>query len=550
MTADTQTETLDNNERVERYSDESVTIILKGREIWLHPPDDTEAKRAIPSVMIALKGAGVSDTNGSAVADFVKSGEPTLVGVLSTEPPPGAIEVRVEKDGSAAEVVLQRPVLGGAYQTEEDVKKTLLEAGVVHGIQEETIRDAIQRREYVFGSPLKVAFATPTRHGADAQITLLKVADKERAPTEGEYGRVDLRNLGVVNAVSAGEILAEKTPAEEGVPGMTVKGTPIGAKNGKDKSLPSGSGTTISSDGLALTAAIDGHLTVVNGRITVLPVFHVTGDVDYGVGNIDFRGDVLIEGSVRDGFKIEASGTVTVKGMIEGAEIRAGQDVEIVGGIQGNGKGAVFAGRNISVGFAEQCSLSAGGDIAVKNALFHSTVQCNGELTVMGGQKSQIAGGKVSAAAGMTCLTLGSEMGTKTEVAVGVSADIARKRDEFDKKIDAGKENLRKMDANLGFLKKEEASGQLTPERREMLIKLTRTVFSLRAEIADAEKQVVKLNETIERNRSQSAVRVKGICYPGVKVSVRGATYKVREEQRFCSFVFDEGEVALRGFGD
>jgi uncharacterized protein (DUF342 family) len=41
---------------------------------------------------------------------------------------------------------------------------------------------------------------------------------------------------------------------------------------------------------------------------------------------------------------------------------------------------------------------------------------------------------------------------------------------------------------------------------------------------------------------------VKGVCYPGVSIWMRGVTYQVKESFKFCSFAFEEGEIRLRTF--
>jgi len=41
-----------------------------------------------------------------------------------------------------------------------------------------------------------------------------------------------------------------------------------------------------------------------------MPVYEVDGDVDYGVGNINFIGSVVIKGSIRDGFSVVAGSDI------------------------------------------------------------------------------------------------------------------------------------------------------------------------------------------------------------------------------------------------
>ena len=48
-------------------------------------------------------------------------------------------------------------------------------------------------------------------------------------------------------------------------------------------------------------------------------------DVDFSVGNVNFGGEVLIIRNVIDCFKVRSESTVTVQGVIEAAEVHAGE---------------------------------------------------------------------------------------------------------------------------------------------------------------------------------------------------------------------------------
>jgi uncharacterized protein (DUF342 family) len=80
------------------------------------------------------------------------------------------------------------------------------------------------------------------------------------------------------------------------------------------------------------------------------------------------------------------------------------------------------------------------------------------------------------------------------------------------------------------------------------MISLTKAKFQLQSQLGTAREELRIIEEQMENSKAKGCVRVKGICYPGVTVSVRGLTYIVREKQQFCSFVYDGGEVKVKPF--
>ena len=64
-------------------------------------------------------------------------------------------------------------------------------------------------------------------------------------------GRVDFRELNLVENVEAGQILATKKPPEEGVAGRTVTGKSLPAKPGKNTQIEIGKNVKLSDDGMS-----------------------------------------------------------------------------------------------------------------------------------------------------------------------------------------------------------------------------------------------------------------------------------------------------------
>ncbi len=507
------------------------------------------ADYSLPSVAGYLKGCGVENYDSDRISTFSKTRpeEPFKVAERDPEQEKDArCSCRISPDGMKAELMIDPPFITKPWPAMEEVLSFLAAEGVVEGIDQGAIRSLLAAKEGNEWIP--VASGSAAIDGSDADVEYRVQFGSSRPKEVDGSENVDLKNLSSVTIILKNQLLAEKIPAKEGIDGITVKGAVLRAKNGKDRPLPSGEGTFVSEDGLTLSALIDGNLVLRGGKLHVLPVFQVDGDVDYSVGNIHFIGAVLVNGAVREGFEIVSSGNIEVRGVVEGARLESKGDISVSGGIRGMGKARIDAEGSITVGFVDQARVRSGQDITITNAVLHSDMAANGTVTVLGGQKSQIAGGRIQAGQEVRCLTLGSEMGTKTEVVVGVLSEISEKRKERLAFLADNEGKLEKIDANITFLKKLETMGQLDDNKRALLISLTKAKFQLQSQCGAARETLALLNEQMESSRLKGCVRVKGKCYPGVTVSMRGLTYIVREEQQFCAFVFDEGEIKVKPF--
>ncbi len=531
-------------ERMRSIRKGDVLLRLQDGGVWLACSGDSLPFPA--DVDAALEEGGVTERDEEAVRKFLDGKERRVLIAPLFAPVDAKPKINIAKDSMSVSILVSPPTLGGLLPTADALEEQLRRHGAVHGIDRSALEELC--RNQLFDEYVEVARGTPAVHGTDASVEVVVGTGGRKGPVEDEEGNVDLKSLGIVNLVRAGDVLAVKTPAADGVEGTNVRGGPLGAKNGKDKPFPSGPGTGVSEDGLSLLASVEGHLTEINGRLQVLPIFEVNGDVDYSTGNIDFPGSVVVKGVVRDGFEVRASENITVNGTVEGAFLIAEGNIVVVGGIRGVGKGKVEAKGNIAADFADQATLSAGGDILIKNALLHSDCRCGGKLVVSGGKKSQIAGGKIQAGSEVVCSTLGSEMGTKTEISVGALPEQVERREFLRKELQQTTENLEKVEKNIAFLKQTEAEKGLDDEKRAMLGKLTRTAYSFKASLKELGDEAALLESEMEKKRERGAVRARGICYPGVSVCIRGITYRVREAFKFGAMLYEGGEIKVRSF--
>ncbi|MDI9369632.1 MAG: DUF342 domain-containing protein [Synergistaceae bacterium] len=522
---------------------------LEVREDGVYLKAGEGAEITMSNVVGFLKSQGLDGYDSVSVEKYVEERTEEARRIADRDPSrekAAGFDVRTSQDGLIAELWIEPPFADLPWPSVETVLQFLGEKGVVEGIDPGVIKSMISEKNARIWVP--VAYGTPSVDGVDAEIEYVVESAVARPKEEDESGRVDLKDLGIVTIILKDQLLAVKKPPTEGVQGVTVKGDPIKSKPGKDRPLPAGAGTYASEDGLSLHALIDGNLVVKGNKINVIPVFQVDGDVDYSIGNINFIGTVVVNGAVREGFEIVTTGNIEIRGVVEGAHLSSKGNIVISGGVRGMNKANLEAEGEISVGFIDQARLRSGRNITVTNAVLHSDLAAREKITVMGGAKAQIAGGKIQAGLEVACLTLGSEMGTKTEVAVGVLPEISERRKQLVAIIAETEDKEGKVEANLGFLKKAEETEQLDDNKRALMISLTKAKFQMQNKLHSLREELRDIDEQMESSKNRGSVRVKGVCHPGVTVSIRGMAYIVREKQMFCSFVFEDGEIRIRPY--
>lgn len=522
---------------------EKTGVRFEEREDGIYLVLDPAQDLALPDLLELVKAQGIEDCDEEALRKALdeKKGRPVRV---AEKQEPAQVHVRKSEDAMRAEIYLSPPRGKAPWPTEEEIRAALAEEKIVHGIREETLR--------LLASP-----------GAEEQW--LAVAEGQ-APVDGEDGslvfkiestvardldaaKIDLRDMGAIVNITKGTEILEKTPPTEAVDGTDVLGRVVKARRGRDPRIPTGSNTRLSEDGLHLYADADGHLSVKDDKVSVLPLFQVAGDVDFSVGNIDFLGAVEIKGTVREDFVVKSGGDIVIKGVVEGATLESQGDMNIMVGVRGMGKAMLRCKGNLRAGYLDQCNVHCDHDVVIeKGALRHSQIACRGKVLVMNDKKGQIVGGKIQAGTEVRCVSLGSEMGTRTQVSVGFAPELVEERKQQMATLKEMTDKLQEIKNNITFLKKLEEKGGLDEARRALLVKLTKARFQIEAQQGIINERLIALEGEIEKCRQEGIVRVRGACYPGVTISIRGISYVVREEMKFIRFLLDQGEVRALPF--
>ena len=434
------------------------------------------------------------------------------------------------------------PPLGGRPMTIKDALKKLDNAGVKFGIDEEKLVKLIEENTR---QEVQIATGKPAQDGVNAELRYhFEMPDRKKHVKELDDGSVDYLNLDLVINVRKGDLLVTKVPATTGIPGCTVTGQEVRAISGKDARLPKGKGCEISADGMSLFSTVDGQVTFEDDKITVLPLFIVNGDVDLETGNIQFFGNVQIKGNVQEGFSVKADGDIEIGGNVGAATIEAGGKIMVRKGFQGKQKGLIKADGDVHIGFIENGQVITRGNLYVKGAIMHSEIVAKLNVEVEG--RGLIVGGIVQAGQDIVAKTIGSHLATPTDILAGVDPEVRQQLEAVMVEIEAGNENLDKVQKGLEQLHKlQRQFNQLPADKVNMINQFEATKEHLLEQLnyLNEQKEILSMQLKEQKN---GRVKVNDYVYPGVKINIGQSGYRVKDPITHTIFVYDEGDVKTR----
>ena len=429
---------------------------------------------------------------------------------------------------------------GGDEVTASEILRDLEAKGIKYGIRENEIRQFLQHKEYC--EDILIAEGVPPVQGHDAYIEYQFNTDKKAKPTLKEDGSVDFFNLNILSHCKKGDVLAVLHKEEPGKAGSDLFGEQIKPADVKSAVLKFGNNIELSENGMMITSLVDGHVELVEGTVFVSDMLQVE-NVDNATGNIDYEGTVQINGNVTTNFEVRAHGDIVVKGVVEGATLHADGNIVIARGMNGMGKGSLYAGGNIIAKFLENATAQAEGYVASESIL-HSKIMAGGEVNV-DGRRGFITGGRVCATGGINVKTLGSEMGADTVVEVGADPKIKNRIADLQKLIEEDTKTLQTVQPVLVATKQKAAQGVKFSQEQLKHIQSLALVNQQKSEALSANQ--AELNELMEQagNTTEAKIRVKGMVYPGTKICIGDVSMTVQKNTHYCRFIRERGDVKV-----
>lgn len=450
------------------------------------------------------------------------------------------VKVTIAPDNMSATVRMFAPYEGGAQMPKVEFMRELSSRGITYGIDEDMIDIFLKDRKYC--TDIIVAIGTPAKQGTDASIEYFFNTDPRVRPTLNEDGSVDFFNLNTINHCKEGDLLAKLTPAVLGTPGINVKGERIRPRDVRSAILKYGRNIRITDNHCELYSEVNGHVSLVEGKVFVSNVFEVE-NVDNSVGNIEYDGSVKVNGNVCENFTIKAQGSIEVRGVVEGAHLEAGGNIIIARGMNGMHKGVLKAGGNIISKFIENSTVMAEGYVDSESIL-HSNVMAGTEVHVTG-KRGFISGGRVCATTLISVKNLGSQMGADTVIEVGVDANVKQTVTALQKEIAELNKSLATTKPVLEGAKQKLAAGfKLLPDQISQIQQLAALTKKNSDRLAECMQELAKYQDVLDAD-TQGQVVVTGDVYPGTKICIGDVSTIVKGPMKYCRFIKEAGDVKM-----
>ncbi|MDH5656135.1 MAG: FapA family protein [Spirochaetia bacterium] len=529
-----------------------VRVYRSGVFLTVHPPKGDGNYVTFEAAKIRLEHLGISQYDLSRVESVVHSSDGKAVKIAAYTPKPendSACRVEISPDEMKATVTITPPKPGGRHLEVTDIVNALRAHGVVVGFLEDDIHDALLEDRYM--QPILAAQGQPPKHGRDAYMDY-KVKIKKEAVhfDEDVSGRVDFKELNLVENVVVGQILAEKVPASRGTIGRTLMNRLVDARDGKDVPIKQGKGTILSEDGNKLIAEINGQVVYNRDRISVEPVYRVVGDVGPKTGNIMFLGSIVIGGNVLDNYEVKAVGNIEVQGAVQKAKVEAEGDIIVKQGIVGR-EGALVesSGGSLIAKFVQSAEVNVAGDVHVQDGILHSRVSAGGKI-VCNGRRAQIVGGNIRAAKEVRARSIGSQAYTATEITVGTDPKILSQYDELKKQMTEAETAQSKTAKTLATLeaRKKADPESFTDEQDKILTQTSEEKDSYDSKINELKEEILKLEEHMNQQAAQGRVHAEKQMHPGVVIKIKEAAQNVSDTYNAVSLSYDNGYIKFGKF--
>lgn len=203
-----------------------------------------------------------------------------------------------------------------------DIVKCLKENSIIYGIQYKAFQDIIDGKEAT------VAIGNPPIPTVDDVLEVKFLNDTDSKKEEATVNYLD-RNK--IKSVKAGDLLGTIIRGKAGEDGKDIRGARIEAKPIKEVELNLAGGCKLFGD--KIVATVDGMpvYSKKGNKIEVKKKYEVAMNVDLKTGNINFNGEVLVNGNVEENLSVYGSCGVTVRGNATNTKITSLGDVNIGG---------------------------------------------------------------------------------------------------------------------------------------------------------------------------------------------------------------------------
>ena len=505
--------------------DDGVYLFVKHPEGVSHT-----SRRAITEL---ISDYGVRNVDYTALDDLFRRSERELEIKISNDPfiiqVHESASIEASPDRMEASIVFSPPINKGLELTHAEIASLLKNENI---IPDDALIDAATRNKK-YGRKIPIAKGRVPTKGVDGFLQFhFDRSNIKPKPKIMEDGTVNFKQLDMFKMTNRGDVLVTAVPPKHGIDGVDIYGNVILSVVPRPAApIPRGKGTVLSADGKHLIADVSGQLLLQDGKINISPYLEIAGNVDNSTGNIDFNGQVTIRGNVVTGFSVKAVGNIEVHGVCEGASLTSHEgNIVLINGVQGSGKAELNAAGDITAKFVEGGTVVAGGNVSA-DSMMKCMVKCDGSVT-LAGKNGLLVGGSLVAGEKLTAQTIGSPMGTLTEVEVGGSPKELIRQKEMVAEFGQLKLEYEKCDKAVQTLSILRQKNQLPDDKKAILVKMVNMKMVYRDKMTKLQNEIDEVTNRLAV--SAGTVTVSKVIRPGVRITIGNAQLTIRDELSNC----------------
>ncbi|MBU1341466.1 MAG: DUF342 domain-containing protein [Proteobacteria bacterium] len=332
------------------------------------------------------------------------------------------------------------------------VKQFLEKNKIINGVKEDPVIESWLHKTSLGDAPFIIAQGREPKYPKNAEIRYHFPTDFLHAGKVNEDGSINFKDRGEIPYVAEEAFLAAKIFPEEGSAGIDVQGREIVVEEPVDMSFSAGPGTRLSEDGVRIYATTAGqpHLDAM-GNISVCPEFQLKGDLGFETGDVNFDGNVIVNGAVKQGFKVKCASLTAQE--IQGAEIDISGDLNVSLGIVDTE--LVKVKGSVQAKFIHNSKINAFGDLIVQKEIIDSKIFLSGACI---NERGLIINSEISAKMGISAGTIGNKSSKPSTLTVGVDEHTKLLVGKVDAKLNINNSAINELTTEIKELEKEDQS--------------------------------------------------------------------------------------------
>ncbi len=408
-------------------------IVLKtdrtGIYVKIIPPENGGMAITLPELKSVIKGNKVDLPPDEKLISIIEGESNKFIKITDWKPNPkhdAQIKITFRDNKIQAYINVKAPRFAGKDADMQDFKEAIKKHNILYGLDNERIERLVKNPYY--NKEILIAQGKKPVKGDDAEFKIYFKTEIERKPVMDGKGRVDHKKLNIIQNIQPNTLIAEKKQAKPGIPGINVCNEKIPAQYGQDNQINIIGGAEYRENDTKIYSITSGHPILLNNNLSISPVYEVDGDVDYGTGNINFEGSIMIRGSVADEFEVNARDDIEIEGNVYKAKIKAGGNIVIHQGFNGREEGEIITGKSLTAKYVENGKVTATDNVIITNNILHSNIKAKKSISCLG--KGTVTGGKIVFRDYLECRALGSSASTHTVIEMGVDDDLLKKQNE------------------------------------------------------------------------------------------------------------------------